>query len=175
MYLFFSLSLLNSLKNYLQLNVIQVFILFRHIAGLGQTLAERVVELREIDGPFVSRHQLLMIKGIGPSTFKQIAGFIRVFADKPKVINPPGDSSGEEDLSSEEVVKIGGTNLTGKPEIEVKPGLHNVLYPNTIQYNVAKQILRDAGAIESEIGKEKFICAIKSYFLMACKDPLKFT
>ncbi|CAD5121810.1 DgyrCDS10281 [Dimorphilus gyrociliatus] len=109
-----------------------------------------------------------MIKGIGPSTFKQIAGFIRVFADKPKIIKPPGESSGEEDDEiSCEVVKIGGTNYSQPNNVHVKPGLHNILYPNSIQYNVAKQILRDAGAKESEIGKEKFICAIKSYFMMA--------
>ncbi|XP_074650516.1 S1 RNA-binding domain-containing protein 1-like isoform X2 [Tubulanus polymorphus] len=52
--------------------------LLRHIAGIGPTLAKRIVEHRENMGLFVNREQLRNVKGLGPKTFKQCAGFVRI-------------------------------------------------------------------------------------------------
>jgi uncharacterized protein len=52
--------------------------LLTHIAGIGPTLAERIVAYREEQGPFRSRKAVTDVPGIGPKTFEQAAGFLRV-------------------------------------------------------------------------------------------------
>ncbi|CAJ0965579.1 unnamed protein product [Ranitomeya imitator] len=53
-------------------------ILLRHIAGLNSVRAKNVIEWREKNGPFITREQLKCVKGLGPKSFQQCAGFIRV-------------------------------------------------------------------------------------------------
>ncbi|MBX3469399.1 MAG: RNA-binding transcriptional accessory protein [Planctomycetes bacterium] len=52
--------------------------LLGHVAGIGPKLAERVVAHRERAGPFRARADLLLVAGLGPRTFEQCAGFLRV-------------------------------------------------------------------------------------------------
>ncbi|MEZ6057667.1 MAG: Tex family protein [Planctomycetaceae bacterium] len=52
--------------------------LLRHVAGLNESIARKVVAYRDQHGPFESRRQLLDVAGIGPATFQQSAGFLRV-------------------------------------------------------------------------------------------------
>ncbi len=53
--------------------------LLRHIAGLNQMKARRIVEHRDLHGPFKNRMQLMEVQGIGEKTFIQCAGFLRIF------------------------------------------------------------------------------------------------
>jgi len=50
----------------------------RHIAGIGEKMAKKLVEYRLSNGPFVCRSQLRSVAGLGPKTFEQCAGFLRV-------------------------------------------------------------------------------------------------
>jgi len=52
--------------------------LLQYVAGLGPKLAERIVELRDAQGPFRSRLEIRRVKGMGDKTFEQAAGFLRV-------------------------------------------------------------------------------------------------
>jgi uncharacterized protein len=52
--------------------------LLRHVAGLNQLTARRVVERRQEKGAFTSRDQIQEIEGVGPATFTQAAGFLRI-------------------------------------------------------------------------------------------------
>ncbi|MBK6532667.1 MAG: RNA-binding transcriptional accessory protein [Deltaproteobacteria bacterium] len=52
--------------------------LLSRVAGIGPTLARRIVSHRETAGAFRSRKQLLDVAGLGPKTFEQCAGFLRV-------------------------------------------------------------------------------------------------
>ncbi|XP_075391736.1 S1 RNA-binding domain-containing protein 1 isoform X2 [Tenrec ecaudatus] len=56
-------------------------VLLRHIAGLNANRAKNIIEWREKNGPFVNREQLKKVKGLGPKSFQQCAGFIRVNQD----------------------------------------------------------------------------------------------
>lgn len=53
-------------------------ILLRHIAGLNANRAKNIVDWREKNGPFVNREHLKSVKGLGPKSFQQCAGFIRI-------------------------------------------------------------------------------------------------
>lgn len=52
--------------------------LLARVAGIGPTLAKKIVAHRNEKGPFKSRKALLDVSGIGPRTFEQAAGFLRI-------------------------------------------------------------------------------------------------
>jgi protein Tex len=52
--------------------------LLSRVAGIGAKVARRIVEHRDGNGPFTSRKALLSVSGLGPATYQQCAGFLRV-------------------------------------------------------------------------------------------------
>uniref|UniRef100_A0A8D3BPV3 S1 RNA binding domain 1 n=1 Tax=Scophthalmus maximus TaxID=52904 RepID=A0A8D3BPV3_SCOMX len=52
--------------------------LMRHVAGLNVGRAQNIAKWREQNGPFINREQLKLVKGMGPKTYQQCAGFIRI-------------------------------------------------------------------------------------------------
>jgi uncharacterized protein len=52
--------------------------LLTHVAGIGPKVAENIVAHRNDRGPFVERQGLLQVSGLGPKSFEQAAGFLRV-------------------------------------------------------------------------------------------------
>ncbi len=52
--------------------------LLSRVAGIGPTLAKRIITHRNQNGSFRSRKALLDVMGLGPRTFEQAAGFLRV-------------------------------------------------------------------------------------------------
>jgi uncharacterized protein len=58
--------------------------LLRHVSGLNQLTARRILEFRKQHGSFSSRDQLMQVEGIGPATYTQAAGFLKI----PESENP---------------------------------------------------------------------------------------
>jgi len=52
--------------------------LLARISGLSTYIAENIVQHRDAHGPFRSREQLKAVPRLGPKTFEQAAGFLRV-------------------------------------------------------------------------------------------------
>jgi uncharacterized protein len=52
--------------------------LLRYVAGISERTAIKIVEFRNEHGRFRSRVQLNAVPGIGPKTFEQAAGFLRI-------------------------------------------------------------------------------------------------
>lgn len=52
--------------------------LLMYVSGLGPQLAANVVEYRNQHGPFRSRQDLRNVSKLGPKTFEQAAGFLRI-------------------------------------------------------------------------------------------------
>ncbi|MGH8446841.1 MAG: Tex family protein, partial [Solimonas sp.] len=52
--------------------------LLARVSGLGSSLAEAVVAHRNQIGPFKTRRELLDVARLGPKTFEQCAGFLRI-------------------------------------------------------------------------------------------------
>ncbi|XP_055905833.1 S1 RNA-binding domain-containing protein 1 isoform X2 [Eupeodes corollae] len=50
----------------------------KHIAGLTEKRAEKIIQHRLDNGPFRTRKDLLQVKTVGEKTFVQCAGFIRI-------------------------------------------------------------------------------------------------
>ncbi|MBL3539599.1 Tex family protein [Aminivibrio sp.] len=52
--------------------------LLSSVSGLGQSTAGQIIRYREANGPFSTRKELLNVPRLGPKTFEQAAGFLRV-------------------------------------------------------------------------------------------------
>ncbi|OXB77942.1 UNVERIFIED_CONTAM: hypothetical protein H355_003165, partial [Colinus virginianus] len=87
-------------------------ILLRHIAGLNTTRARNIIEWREKNGPFINREQLKEVKGLGPKTFQQCAGFIRFNQDYIKTFC----SNKKTQLGSHALFTKAGTQVTNEKQ-----------------------------------------------------------
>ncbi len=56
--------------------------LLANIAGLNTTLAQNIVDYRDLNGRFNDRKTLLKVTRLGPKAFEQAAGFLRVMDGK---------------------------------------------------------------------------------------------
>ena len=52
--------------------------LLKYVSGIGDKLAERILQYRSENGQFTSREELKNIKGLGKKAFEQSAGFLRI-------------------------------------------------------------------------------------------------
>ncbi len=63
--------------------------LLRHVSGIGPKLAQTIVAYRDEHGAFPTRQALLAVPGLGPKTFEQAAGFLRISnGDEPLDATP---------------------------------------------------------------------------------------
>jgi uncharacterized protein len=72
-------SVISSCVNFVgvDLNTASVSLL-RNVSGLNQLTARRIVDYRKDHGAFTNREQLKQVEGIGPATYTQAAGFLKI-------------------------------------------------------------------------------------------------
>lgn len=63
--------------------------LLQHVAGIKKSTAKEIVHHRLQQGPFRRREDLLAIKGVGPKTFQQAAGFLHLFSPEDPLARTP--------------------------------------------------------------------------------------
>lgn len=63
--------------------------LLSYISGIGPSLAQNIVEYRDVNGAFTSRSQLLKVRRLGEKVYEQAAGFLRI----PGAANPLDNSA----------------------------------------------------------------------------------
>ncbi|MBL8819263.1 MAG: RNA-binding transcriptional accessory protein [Planctomyces sp.] len=61
--------------------------LLAYVAGIGETLARRIVEFRDGNGRFETREQLLKVPRLGQKAFQQAAGFLRIRSGRQPLDN----------------------------------------------------------------------------------------
>jgi uncharacterized protein len=52
--------------------------LLKHVSGINNRVANAIVKYREQHGPFKMREELQKVPGVGPATFVQAAGFLKI-------------------------------------------------------------------------------------------------
>ncbi|WP_029410448.1 helix-hairpin-helix domain-containing protein [Treponema pedis] len=62
--------------------------LLKYVSGVSSSLAKKIVAHRENEGIFTDREQLKKLSGMGPKTFEQCAGFLKI----PESENPLDNS-----------------------------------------------------------------------------------
>ncbi|MEP7049603.1 MAG: Tex family protein, partial [Pseudomonadota bacterium] len=95
--------------------------LLSRVAGIGPTLAKKIVAYRNEKGAFTTRSKLLEVPGLGPRTYEQAAGFLRVHGSEhpldTSAVHPERYALVEKmaaDLGVPVVSLIGNRELLGK-------------------------------------------------------------
>lgn len=58
--------------------------LLKYVSGLSTKVAKNIVDFRESNGPFQNREAIKSVNNMGPKTFEQSIGFLRIFnSDNP--------------------------------------------------------------------------------------------
>ncbi|XP_027579221.2 S1 RNA-binding domain-containing protein 1 [Pipra filicauda] len=130
-------------------------ILLRHIAGLNANRAKNIIEWREKNGPFINREQLKEVKGLGPKSFQQCAGFIRFNQEYIKTFCS-NKKTGTELGSRALLTKAGAL---GKKKSKPRPCAwrqpnpldQTCIHPES--YNLAVRFLSLIGGNANDIGK----------------------
>jgi uncharacterized protein len=94
------------------------FALLRYVAGINERVAHKIVESRNENGRFRSRVQLMAVPGLGPKTFEQAAGFLRIRDGEN-----PLDVTAVHPESYPVVQRIAQSLSVGIPELIAKPAL----------------------------------------------------
>lgn len=137
-------------------------VLLRHIAGLNANRAKNIIEWREENGPFINREQLKKVKGLGPKSFQQCAGFIRINQDYIRTFcSQHNESAGP--IQGVAVTAPAGVEVTNEKQgkKKSKTAVTAVLKPNPLDqtcihpesYDIAKRFLSFIGETLCEIGK----------------------
>jgi uncharacterized protein len=94
--------------------------LLKHVSGLNQLIARRVVEWRDEHGRFSNRQQLRDVAGIGDATFTQAAGFLRITEGSEPLdetwIHPESYAATEKLLEKLSIGIEGLAGLSSEPE-----------------------------------------------------------
>jgi len=64
------------------------------LPGIGPTLAKRIVESRQTDGPFLDHDDLQRVRGIGPKTLDGIRPYLRPMPPADAVAGSEGEEGG---------------------------------------------------------------------------------
>ncbi|KAM5292062.1 S1 RNA-binding domain-containing protein 1 [Ctenodactylus gundi] len=147
-------------------------VLLRHIAGLNANRAKNIIEWREQNGPFVNREQLKKVKGLGPKSFQQCAGFIRVNQDYVRTFcSQQAEPSGYDQGVA--VTSLAGVETTAEKQgkkrsratVVAAPPKPNPLDQTCIHpesYDTAMRFLSLIGGTLYEIGKPEIQQKINS-------------
>uniref|UniRef100_A0A672LHJ3 S1 RNA binding domain 1 n=1 Tax=Sinocyclocheilus grahami TaxID=75366 RepID=A0A672LHJ3_SINGR len=133
--------------------------LMRHIAGLNTGRARSIMEWKEKNGPFLNREQLKLVKGLGPKSFQQCAGFIRII---PETVCSSVCSGGNEDLKvplkqTAEKKKVKGSGSTSN---QFNPLDQTCIHPES--YSIALRFLSEIGGSLDQMGSAALRQSIES-------------
>lgn len=94
--------------------------LLKHVAGINATVAKNIVKYREEHGLFTSRKELLNVSRLGPNTFTQCAGFLRINNAQLALDNTPVHPESYE-LAEKILQKLGFSlaDLNDKKQLEI--------------------------------------------------------
>ncbi|KAL2083366.1 hypothetical protein ACEWY4_021139 [Coilia grayii] len=120
--------------------------LMRHVAGLNAGRARSIAEWREKFGPFQNREQLTQVKGLGPKSFQQCAGFIRINPETALRTHSEGGPSADKP-----VAKKGKGKASQPISDQLNPLDQTCIHPES--YAIAMKFLSVVGGSVSQLGQ----------------------
>uniref|UniRef100_A0A9J7Z7R5 S1 RNA binding domain 1 n=1 Tax=Cyprinus carpio carpio TaxID=630221 RepID=A0A9J7Z7R5_CYPCA len=123
--------------------------LMRHIAGLNAGRARSIMEWKEKNGPFLNREQLKLVKGLGPKSFQQCAGFIRI---NPETVRSSVCSGGNDDLKAplKQTAEKKKGKGSGSISNQFNPLDQTCIHPES--YSIALRFLSQIGGSLDQMG-----------------------
>ncbi|XP_058990547.1 S1 RNA-binding domain-containing protein 1 isoform X1 [Mustela lutreola] len=148
-------------------------VLLRHIAGLNANRAKNIIEWREKNGPFINREQLKKVKGLGPKSFQQCAGFIRINQDYIRTFCSSQQAESAGQVQGVAVTSSAGVEVTDEKQgkKKCKTAVNVVLKPNPLDqtcihpesYDIAMRFLSFIKGTLHDIGKPEMEQKINSF------------
>ncbi len=92
--------------------------LLEHVSGVSKVIAKNIVAYREANGRFLSRAELMKVGKLGPKTFEQCAGFMRILGG-----DNPLDATGvhpESYKATQDLLQRLGLTLADVKELQAK-------------------------------------------------------
>ncbi|MFL5629351.1 MAG: Tex family protein [Ktedonobacteraceae bacterium] len=90
--------------------------LLKHVSGINNRVANAIVKYREQHGPFKAREEVQKVVGVGPATFVQATGFLKIANGSEPLdntfIHPESYAAARKLL---EMLPANGNGKTGKP------------------------------------------------------------
>ena len=131
--------------------------LLSYVSGINMTIAKNIVTYRDENGELKQRKDLLKVPKLGPSAFKQCAGFIRIFDGKnPLEVTAVHPESYE--VAEKLLTKLGYSveNLKEKAKLEeIKNSLAQIDISKTAEeLNVGTLTLKDIVEELSKPGRD---------------------
>uniref|UniRef100_A0A673B5Y1 S1 RNA binding domain 1 n=1 Tax=Sphaeramia orbicularis TaxID=375764 RepID=A0A673B5Y1_9TELE len=132
--------------------------LMRHVAGLNAGRARSIAEWREQNGPFTNREQLKLVKGMGPKSYQQCAGFIRI---NPQTFNRYILRSIHwSTVLAKPAVKKGKGKTGVSVSASVNPLDQTCIHPES--YHVAQRFLSLVGGSADQIGTPRLVECVQN-------------
>ncbi|KAK1791087.1 hypothetical protein P4O66_002125 [Electrophorus voltai] len=122
--------------------------LMRHVAGLNAARARGIVQWREKNGPFLNREQLKLVKGLGPKSFQQCAGFVRI---NPESVRSHG-SGGDPDSAPAKTPAAKKSKSKSSAGVSNQPNPLDQTCIHPESYSVAMRFLSQIGGGLEELG-----------------------
>ncbi|XP_037553213.1 S1 RNA-binding domain-containing protein 1 [Nematolebias whitei] len=142
--------------------------LMRHVAGLNAGRARNIAEWREKNGSFINREQLNLVKGMGPKSYQQCAGFIRI---NPQTLNSVNSSSQSAPAASEKPLAKKSKGKTGASiPTSLNPLDQTCIHPES--YHVAQRFLSLVGGNVDQIGSTGLRSCVESKVKTSCVEEL---
>lgn len=85
--------------------------LLQHVSGLTKTAAENIVQYRQESGPFTQRAHIKKVKRLGPKSFEQSVGFLRI-PDAQEPFDQTGIHPESYDAAEHILASIGETKVS---------------------------------------------------------------
>uniref|UniRef100_A0A8C6KI37 S1 RNA binding domain 1 n=1 Tax=Nothobranchius furzeri TaxID=105023 RepID=A0A8C6KI37_NOTFU len=153
--------------------------LMRHVAGLNAGRAQSITEWREKNGAFINREQLKLVKGMGPKSFQQCAGFIRI---NPLTLNSSSKTGNVQrcitsfffcnfiDEKIPQAIKKGKGKVGVSIPNSLNPLDQTCIHPES--YNVAQRFLSLVGGSVDQIGNACLRQCVENKVKASCVDEL---
>ncbi|KAI4888639.1 hypothetical protein NFI96_027067 [Prochilodus magdalenae] len=130
----------------------------RHVAGLNAGRARSIAEWREKNGPFLNREQLKLVKGLGPKSFQQCAGFVRI---NPESVRSYG-SGGSADFAAAEKPTAKKSKAKTSASISNHPNPLDQTCIHPESYGIAMRFLSQIGGSLDQLGSAELRQQVES-------------
>jgi len=123
--------------------------LLKYISGISESIAKNIVLYRDENGGFKNRSELKKVKKLGPKTFEQCAGFLRIPGGDNRLDNTSVHPEAYENvkcilnLFGKEISDIEGDSLSDIPSLADKYGRKKVAEECNIGLPTLNDILQE--------------------------------
>ncbi|XP_013404872.2 S1 RNA-binding domain-containing protein 1 isoform X2 [Lingula anatina] len=153
--------------------------LLKRVSGMSALKAKKVIEYREKNGPYVNRQQLLGVKGLGPKSFEQCAGFVRI---TPNVIGATNTNHVQEPKdevvsniakgTKRKAVSKTSTSKRQKMDENLSPNWLDMTWIHPESYDVTNRLLKKIGITANEIGHPSMQRAVDNFISTSSLDSV---